>query len=97
VRGDLRPPEVWNALSGIEILRGYLDGDFGDFPLSLLFGSSLVHAGDGEVSVEMEATPWHCTGGGTVYGGLLALQRSRRWKAPCSRPCPQARSTRLST
>jgi uncharacterized protein (TIGR00369 family) len=73
VRGDLRPPEVWNALSGMEILQGYLDGDFGDFPLGLLFGSSLVHAGDGEASVEMEATPWHCAGGGTVYGGLLAL------------------------
>jgi uncharacterized protein (TIGR00369 family) len=72
-RGDVRPPEVWNALSGMEIMRGYLDGELGDFPLSLLFRTGLSRVGDGEVGATMEATPWHCTGSGTVYGGLLAL------------------------
>lgn len=73
VRGDIRPPEVWNALTGMEMLRGFLDGEFGQGPISVLFGMKASDAGDGHVSAEMAATEWHCGMGGTVYGGLLAL------------------------
>jgi len=73
VQGDLRPPEVWNALTGMEMLRGFVDGEFGPGPISLLFGMTVTEAGDGQVTGEMAATGWHCGMGGTVYGGLLAL------------------------
>jgi uncharacterized protein (TIGR00369 family) len=73
VEGDIRPPEVWNALSGMEILNGYVAGEFSHFPTALLFGTDLGHVADGEVTVEMTATPWHCGGGGTLYGGMIAL------------------------
>ena len=73
VQGDIRPPEVWNALTGMEMMRGFLDGEFGQGPISLLFGMRPTDADDGQVTAEMAATEWHCGMGGTVYGGLLAL------------------------
>jgi uncharacterized protein (TIGR00369 family) len=73
VQGDLRPPEVWNALTGMEMLHGFLEGEFGPGPISVLFGMRPTDAGDGQVSAEMAASQWHCGMGGTVYGGLLAL------------------------
>ena len=73
VRGDIRPPEVWNALTGMEMLRGFLDGEFGQGPISLLFGMGVTDAGDGQLTGEMAATGWHCGAGGTVFGGLLAM------------------------
>ena len=73
VQGDIRPPEVWNALTGMEMVRGFLDGEFGQGPISLLFGFKATDFDDGQVTAEMAATEWHCGMGGTVYGGLLAL------------------------
>jgi uncharacterized protein (TIGR00369 family) len=73
LQGDIRPPEVWNALTGMEMLRGFADGEFGPGPISLLFGMRVTDAGDGQVTGEMAATGWHCGMGGTVFGGLLAL------------------------
>ena len=73
VRGDIRPPEVWNALTGMEMMRGFLDGEFGQGPIALLFGMGPTDADDGRVHAEMAATAWHCGMGGTVFGGLLAL------------------------
>ena len=73
LRGQIVGAEVWNALNGTEIARGYLNREYGDSPLSLLLGTAMVSAGDGEVQVEMAATPWHCSGAGTLFGGLLAL------------------------
>lgn len=73
VQGDVRPPDVWNALTGKEMLDGYLAGEYGTPPISLLFGMMPTEAGDGQVTAEMAATGWHCGAGGTVFGGLLAL------------------------
>ncbi len=73
VQGDVRSPEVWNALTGMEMIRGFIDGEFGQGPIALLFGMRATDAGDGHVNAEMAATEWHCGMGGTVFGGLLAL------------------------
>jgi uncharacterized protein (TIGR00369 family) len=73
VEGDVRPPEVWNALSGLEILNGYVAGEFSQFPIALLLGTDVEHVADGMVTLQMTATPWHCGGGGTLYGGMIAL------------------------
>lgn len=63
------------SLTGLEILRGVLDGDPDLLipPMHYLFGVRPVGADEGTSRWEMPATPWLSAGGPTMYGGAIAF------------------------
>lgn len=72
VIGDVRPAEVWNERNGLEILRGYLDGEFGPFPLAHLVGGRPIAIDDGRATMRLPTNPWLCGTGPALYGGAIA-------------------------
>lgn len=71
--GDVLPPEVWERMSGLDTMRGWLRGELPRSPLSSLVGMEPVEADQGRFTCTMPASRWFCTAGGTFYGGAVAL------------------------
>jgi uncharacterized protein (TIGR00369 family) len=71
--GEVLPPETWERMSGLEMMRGWLRRDLPWAPLSNLIGATPLDADEGRFSCSIPASPWFTTAGGTFYGGLLAL------------------------
>jgi uncharacterized protein (TIGR00369 family) len=76
----LRPPpdgvirqEVWDELSGMEILRRQLAGELPPPPLSHLTGVRPTDLGEGTATVVMPATEWLASPTGLLQGGAIAM------------------------
>jgi uncharacterized protein (TIGR00369 family) len=67
------PPEVWKSRTGLEVVRGILDGELPRPPLGLLLGCRVVEAGEGTATLTMPATGWLAPPAPALYGGALAL------------------------
>jgi uncharacterized protein (TIGR00369 family) len=75
-----RPPvgrpleqEVWDRLTGLEVMRGFIAGELPAPPLSHLTGLRPVAADEGTATFVMPSSPWLCSPAGTVEGGAIAL------------------------
>jgi uncharacterized protein (TIGR00369 family) len=66
-------PEVWNELSGLEILRKQLAGELPRPPLHYLTGIEPVEVGDGAARVRMPASEWLASPTRTIQGGTIAM------------------------
>lgn len=58
--------------SGREVVEEMAAGRLPSPPIAHLLGLRLVAAGQGKATVEMVASGWHLSPGGTMYGGSLA-------------------------
>lgn len=73
LQGSPLSPEVWAQRTGLEIVRGMMDGELPRPPLAHLFGTRLEEASEGLAVISIPATPWLCPPAPTVYGGSIAL------------------------
>jgi uncharacterized protein (TIGR00369 family) len=74
VEGVLVDRRTWATKSGLEIMRGWLNGDLPDPPIVALMGCRGVQVEKGWVVNSMPATEWMCTAARGFYGGAIAVQ-----------------------
>lgn len=65
-------PDVLRQLSGLDFLRGIIDGRFPGPPISELLGFRIVRADPGEVAFATTPAFHHYNPIGTVHGGFIA-------------------------
>ena len=73
VAGTVLDADTLHRLSGLELLRGQVDGVIAPPPLHHLFGILPVAADDGSIEVVMPVTSWMATPWGWPQGGFTAL------------------------
>jgi uncharacterized protein (TIGR00369 family) len=71
--GEVIPQEVWDRMSGMEMMRAWKNGDLPIAPLSNLVGASHFNFDEGSFSVSFPASQWWTIASGAFYGGTLAL------------------------
>lgn len=73
VEGEVLPQDVWDSMSGIEILRAQMAGELPPPPLSYLTGIRPVEADEGTATFTIAATEWLNSPTGMVQGGVTAM------------------------
>ncbi|HJQ60129.1 MAG TPA: PaaI family thioesterase [Vineibacter sp.] len=72
-RGEVLPQEIWDRMSGLEVLRALIKGDLPAPPLAHLCGSRVIEAEEGRVRWKMPTSEWLCAPvKGRLYGGATA-------------------------
>jgi uncharacterized protein (TIGR00369 family) len=71
--GEVIPQEVWDRMSGMEMMRAWQKGELPAAPLSRWIGSGHFDFDEGSFSASFPASQWWTTGGGAFYGGMVAL------------------------
>jgi uncharacterized protein (TIGR00369 family) len=72
--GEVLPDELWERMSGLEILRAQLQGELPLPPIHHLTGLDITAASVGEATFAMPASEWLCAPArGRVQGGAVAL------------------------
>jgi uncharacterized protein (TIGR00369 family) len=71
--GGVLGQEVWDELSGAEVLERQLRGELPPPPIHWLTGIHLTAADQGTAEFRMPATQWLNNPGGTVQGGATAM------------------------
>jgi uncharacterized protein (TIGR00369 family) len=72
VEGEVLPPDIWRARSGLDIMRAAIAGELPPSPFAELFGCRLTHAEEGRVTSTVPASPWFTSPARTIYGGMTA-------------------------
>ncbi|MEA2154920.1 MAG: hypothetical protein QOE11_1060 [Solirubrobacteraceae bacterium] len=73
VVGEVLGEDVWERMSGLEILRAQLAGDLPLPPIHHLTGVALTAAGPEEAVFELPCHEWLCSPLATVEGGVIAM------------------------
>jgi uncharacterized protein (TIGR00369 family) len=75
VEGEVIGQEVWEQMSGLEVMRARVSGELGGAaPIARLTGLRLTEVSEREASFVMPATRWLCAPPpGRVQGGAVAL------------------------
>lgn len=73
VGGEVIAPEVWERLSGLEILRAQVAGELPLPPLHHLTGLRPVAASEGEATFVLPCHEWLCSPLRTIEGGTTAM------------------------
>lgn len=72
--GVILPSEVWERISGLEVLEAQISGELPNPPIHFLTGLTLTAAGEEEVVFTMPASEWlTAPPPGRVQGGAVAL------------------------
>jgi uncharacterized protein (TIGR00369 family) len=71
--GEVLGPDVWERMSGLDMMRAWVRGELPPAPLSTFLGGKPLAADEGRFSCSMPASPWFTTPGGTFYGGVVTL------------------------
>jgi uncharacterized protein (TIGR00369 family) len=71
--GEVLPQEVWDRMSGLEVLAGQVAGELPRPPVSHLFGLAPVEVDQGRATFVLPATEWLCSPLHTVEGGVIAM------------------------
>jgi uncharacterized protein (TIGR00369 family) len=73
-RGEIVKQEHWDTLSGLEVLRRCITGEFPRPPISHLTGLRPAEVDQGTSTWRMPASAWHCSPvPGRLYGGSTAF------------------------
>lgn len=72
VQGSVVGMDVWASRSGLEVMRGLIDGDLPTPPVGHLLGVMPIAAGDGQAQFRMHASGWLTSPLGSVEGGVIA-------------------------
>lgn len=74
VMGEVLPDDVWERMSGIELLRAQVAGELAQPPIHYLTGLELTEAAAGEATYTLPTTEWLCAPARRrVQGGAVAL------------------------
>jgi uncharacterized protein (TIGR00369 family) len=73
VAGSPLSQEVYDRMSGLEIIRGQVAGELPAPPISHLTGLLPIEAEEGSSAFVLPATEWLCSPLGKVEGGAIAL------------------------
>jgi len=73
VVGEIVPQEVWNKMSGLEMLTAMLADEVPAPPTRYLFGQQLVEAAHEKATFALPASEWLCPPTGKVEGGVIAM------------------------
>lgn len=73
VRGEVLGQDVWDRMSGLEVLEGQLSGELPKPPIHFLTGARPIEARAGEAVFAMPCHEWLCSPLGTVEGGTIAM------------------------
>jgi len=72
--GTILTQEVWDRMSGLEVLRARVEDDLPEPPICRLIGIRPTAAAEGEATFTLPASEWLCAGPrGRVQGGVVAL------------------------
>jgi uncharacterized protein (TIGR00369 family) len=72
--GSALPDDVWQHMSGLDVLRGHIDSTLPAPPIANLLGIRPVAAEEGRTSWRMPASEWLCSPvRGRLYGGATAF------------------------
>ncbi len=71
--GGVVDAEVWDRMSGLEVLQAHIAGELPLPPIHYLTGLRLAEARPGEAVFAMPATEWLCSPLGTIEGGAIAM------------------------
>ena len=72
--GEVLPQEVWDRMSGLQVLQSQIAGELPYPPVHYLTGLGPTAAGEGTATFAMPATGWLCAPPpGRVEGGVIAL------------------------
>ena len=71
--GEILPQEVWDRMSGLEVMRGHVRGELPPPPLHHLTGMRPTEAEEGACTFAMPATGWLCSPLGKLEGGTIAM------------------------
>jgi uncharacterized protein (TIGR00369 family) len=71
--GELVPQDVWDRMSGMEMMEAWKRGELPFAPLSNWVGARKMEFAEGSFSVSFPASQWWTTAGGAFYGGTAAL------------------------
>jgi uncharacterized protein (TIGR00369 family) len=70
--GSVLPDEVWASQSGLEVMRGLIDGRLPAPPVAYLLGMFPVEASEGRAVFSVHASDWLTSPLGLVEGGITA-------------------------
>jgi uncharacterized protein (TIGR00369 family) len=73
VAGATVPQDVWDARSGLEVMRALLAGDLTPPPISSLTGLRPTEAAEGRSTFVLPATEWLNSPTGRMEGGAIAM------------------------
>lgn len=73
VRGTVYDPSFFDAASGLDNLRGFIEGRFDPPPLGYLIDGGPVAADEGRCTWRMQTSRWLSSPGLPLYGGAIAL------------------------
>jgi uncharacterized protein (TIGR00369 family) len=74
VTGEVLPQEIWDRMSGLEVMRALIKGELPAPPLRYLCGSVPLDAEEGRSRWKMPASEWLCAPvQGRLYGGATAF------------------------
>jgi len=71
--GEVIPQQVWDRMSGLEVLRAMLVGELPAPPLHHLTGLRLIEAAPGEAAFALPASEWFCPPSARLEGGVTAM------------------------
>jgi uncharacterized protein (TIGR00369 family) len=72
VRGEILPEEVWETMTGLEVLQAVIAGELPPPPIGELLGLRAVAASDGAATFAIPAHAWLAQPLGFVQGGVTA-------------------------
>ncbi|HYH27877.1 MAG TPA: PaaI family thioesterase, partial [Actinomycetota bacterium] len=73
VAGEVLGQDVFDRMTGLEVMRALIGGDLPIPPVSHLTGLRPIAAGDGTCTFVLPASPWLCSPLGKIEGGAIAL------------------------
>jgi uncharacterized protein (TIGR00369 family) len=73
VVGEIRPQEVWDRMSGLEVMSATLAGELAATPMRYLTGLRIVEAAREHATFALPASEWLCSPTGKIQGGVIAM------------------------
>lgn len=70
--GEALPQEIWDRMSGLDIIRALIADDLPQPPMHYLTGARWVDAEEGTAVFAVPSTRWLCSTVNRLYGGTLA-------------------------
>jgi len=97
VAGEVLAQEIWDRMSGLEVLQHQLAGKLPRPPMSHLFGIELAEVGVGAATFALPATEWLCSPLRTVEGGVIAMLADAALAGAIQTTVPAGGRSRWST
>ncbi len=88
VAGGPVSQEVWDRLSGLEVMRELIAGELSPPPITHLTGLRAVEVEEGTSTFTLPATLWLCSPSGFVEGGAIAMLADSAMAGAVQTTCP---------